>query len=391
MKTPTGLNLIVVHIRLLAVLGIFALAPTATAQTAPINVFEQQGVGILAVTNKHPVDIFVGVDGNWQGRVPAHTTAYIPVEGFVTRDSGFDAAGNLNIQHAFGGFVVQPRMILNYRSVAPLQIPDPANPGKTKPVWVDGADPMVAGSANAQGILWHIVGVPPYDLDPLLLESMVKMVEGRPGPDWEKLARKAGEPWQVKQQEATQILGGTGSGGGPLTLYGYRTITAQISPANGDNVIGNRVVIKGEISGIVLTDKLILRSSVFKSPIEVKVSSLNPDGSFSFVLDPYNFPFGSATVELVANESVVTATSFTCIEPKLETPSYVPTYTYEPIPNHGAIDDAPVRNDPINDAVTKINSQVNDFIDWNREQSIQTQEMINQNPIQPQIDLDSPP
>jgi len=184
------------------------------------NTFAQSGLGILAVTNQHSVAIYVGVDDVWQGVVPAKTTAYMPVEGFVTQDSGFDAEGNLNIKHAFGGFEVKPSMEFKFRSVSSYPMPVPGKPGESKATMIEGTDQFSPSIANSQGIAWCIVGPGPYDFNPVFLESMVKITEGRPRGDWSTTAAKLGEPYQVSGKEAAELAGSGSSGGGQITVYG---------------------------------------------------------------------------------------------------------------------------------------------------------------------------
>lgn len=214
----------------------------AIAQKEAINIFEQDGVAILAVTNKHPVAIYVGVDGVWQGTVSARSTAYMPVEGFATLDSGFDAEGNLNIKHAFGGFRVRPQMDFNYRSVTPYRVNVPDKPGETKETMIEGVDPLPAANANDQGILWITVGEPPYDRNPLQLERMVKMQEDRPAADWTTQASKLGEPYLVSGSEAVKAAGAGSSAGGKVTVYGGRGSAEEKAGETFTNGIGMAMI-----------------------------------------------------------------------------------------------------------------------------------------------------
>jgi formylglycine-generating enzyme required for sulfatase activity len=62
------------------------------------------GPAYLNVYNKHGSDVFVWVNGKYQGYVPSGVMAYMPREGFATLDSGVQADGSVKADHAYGGW-----------------------------------------------------------------------------------------------------------------------------------------------------------------------------------------------------------------------------------------------------------------------------------------------
>ncbi|MCC5789607.1 MAG: hypothetical protein JJT75_08225 [Opitutales bacterium] len=66
--------------------------------------FAQQGPALIYVKNNFPNHAYVWVNGDFQGLATAGRVSFMPVEGFVTRDSGIQPDGELVIKHAYGGW-----------------------------------------------------------------------------------------------------------------------------------------------------------------------------------------------------------------------------------------------------------------------------------------------
>ncbi|MFT4175884.1 MAG: formylglycine-generating enzyme family protein [Luteolibacter sp.] len=61
---------------------------------------------VLFVKNSGTLRIHIWANGSYQGWVDPDTTAYMPREGFVTQDSGFQEDGTLKTTHSHGGWEV---------------------------------------------------------------------------------------------------------------------------------------------------------------------------------------------------------------------------------------------------------------------------------------------
>ncbi len=77
----------------------FIIANLATSSAALAD-------DVLFVKNNFKYRLYIRVNGEWQGYVDPGRVAYMPQEGFVTEDSGFQADGTLKVTHSYGGWPI---------------------------------------------------------------------------------------------------------------------------------------------------------------------------------------------------------------------------------------------------------------------------------------------
>lgn len=67
---------------------------------------------LLYVKNQWRFRIYINVNGSWQGYVNPGKTVYMPQEGFVTLDSGFQDNGELKMTHSYGGWPIRKDLLI---------------------------------------------------------------------------------------------------------------------------------------------------------------------------------------------------------------------------------------------------------------------------------------
>jgi len=294
-------------------LALFSCTSLCVAQERS-NIFAQLGVEYLVIKNKFPVEVFVAVDGKWQGRVARNSTAYMPVEGFVTRDSGFDADGNLQIRHAFGGFEVRPQMELRFVG-GPMEVKSSPN-AESQKVWIDGRGTLDISYVKRNGMLGHIIGPPPFEISEYEYETMGKFIEGEPR-GWEANAKTYGPATTLSPQEAL-LLGIGSSGSTTFVVYGNFKPQGKLEVTPQQFGQGFSVAIKGSVNTKATGKKAVLRVSGKRNrEREIK---LNPSSgeSMTFITQMALAEEGEYKIDFLIDGNLVATETVTLIGPKQE-------------------------------------------------------------------------
>lgn len=163
---------------------------------------------VLFVRNNWKHRLYIKANGEWQGYVDPGKVAYMPQEGFVTEESGFQDDGSLKVEHSYGGWPVSGTFTIEGISAVFEE------EGAKTVFYSFGMEEYQGGYKR-----WVFGYDPNGDLVPPSLldtEGAEKMRQGRPPEEALELQIKGTAP--VDTSAGQRVTGLAGAGGGKFSL-----------------------------------------------------------------------------------------------------------------------------------------------------------------------------